>query len=145
MIASVQNRSRHFSPTIRANVRNTEFDFKAITLKVLIVKTVKIFDLLVLTFKVPIFIRIGLCVTIITVLLRSLLIGQAVPIDNKHAGVLVHVRERWGMPFTHFFKTKRKSSNNSTKDFVFRSPWHAGFPHFLKAFPSSVFMTRLLC
>jgi len=28
MVASVQNRRRQFSPTIRANVRIAEFDFK---------------------------------------------------------------------------------------------------------------------
>jgi len=28
MVASVQNRSRHFSPTFRAKVRIAEFDFK---------------------------------------------------------------------------------------------------------------------
>jgi len=28
MIASVQNTSRHFSPTIRANVRIAKFDFE---------------------------------------------------------------------------------------------------------------------
>jgi len=54
MAASVQNRSSHFSPTIRANIMIAEFDFKNdFFFKVLIVKEVKIFDLLVLTFKVP--------------------------------------------------------------------------------------------
>jgi len=33
MVASVQNRSRYFSPTIRANVRIAEFDLKATFLK----------------------------------------------------------------------------------------------------------------
>jgi len=49
MVASVENRSRHCSPTIRANIKIAEIDFK----KVLLVQKVNIFDLLVLTFKVP--------------------------------------------------------------------------------------------
>jgi len=56
MVASVQNRSRHFSVTIRANVNITGFVFKKeffkVFFKVLIVQIVKIFDLLVLTFKI---------------------------------------------------------------------------------------------
>ena len=48
----VQNISRHFSPTIRASVRIAEFPFKNVFLKSPKVQKVKIFDLLVLTFKV---------------------------------------------------------------------------------------------
>jgi len=52
MVASVQNRSSNFSPTILANVRIAEFDLKQHYLKVLIAEKVKIFVLLVFTLKV---------------------------------------------------------------------------------------------
>jgi len=60
MVSSLQNTcsSKLFSPTIRASVRIAEFDLKKTTIfKVVIVKKVKIFDLLVLTFKVPNFFK----------------------------------------------------------------------------------------
>jgi len=98
MVASVQNKSKHFLPTSRTNVRIAEFDIiPRILFKILSSSKSKNFQSIGFDFYT--------CVNIYDYHHSTVLCSLDMQF-NKHAVVLLHGRERLRMPFTHFFQRK---------------------------------------